>query len=54
MTWGAVLERLASGELRATIGATFPLSRAAKALRLHESGGATGKTLLVPRAGGVA
>ena len=44
----AVLERVARGELRATIAATFPLTQAAEALRLHESGKTAGKILLVP------
>lgn len=43
-----VLSRVARGELVATIAATFPLARAAEALRLHESGTTAGKILLVP------
>jgi NADPH:quinone reductase-like Zn-dependent oxidoreductase len=43
-----VLARVARGELRAAIAATFPLTCAAEALRLHESGSTAGKILLVP------
>jgi 2-desacetyl-2-hydroxyethyl bacteriochlorophyllide A dehydrogenase len=42
-----VLRLVASGELRATIAATFPLRRAADALKLQESGTTAGKILLV-------
>jgi len=44
----AVLAHVARGELSATIAASFPLTRAAEALRLHESGKTAGKILLVP------
>jgi NADPH:quinone reductase-like Zn-dependent oxidoreductase len=44
----AVLAHVARGELAATVAASFPLTRAAEALRLHESGTTSGKILLVP------
>jgi NADPH:quinone reductase-like Zn-dependent oxidoreductase len=44
----AVLAHVARGELSATVAASFPLTRAAEALRLHESGTTAGKILLVP------
>lgn len=47
---GAVLAHVARGELVATVAASFPLTRAAEALRLHESGTTSGKILLVPEA----
>jgi NADPH:quinone reductase-like Zn-dependent oxidoreductase len=46
-----VLGRVARGELRTSIAATFPLTRASEALRLHESGATSGKILLVPGPG---
>jgi NADPH:quinone reductase-like Zn-dependent oxidoreductase len=44
----AVLARVERGELGVTIAASFPLERAADALRLHESGSTAGKILLEP------
>lgn len=43
-----VLDHVARGELTPTIAATFPITRAAEALRLHESGTTAGKILLTP------
>lgn len=43
-----VFDRLAAGDLAATVAATFPLSRAAEALRLAEAGGLAGKVVIVP------
>ncbi|MEU5382726.1 medium chain dehydrogenase/reductase family protein [Kitasatospora cineracea] len=44
----AVLEALRRGELTAPIAARLPLTEAAQALRLAESGTVTGKVVLVP------
>ncbi|MGW4691246.1 medium chain dehydrogenase/reductase family protein [Kitasatospora cineracea] len=44
----AVLEALRRGELTAPIAARLPLTEAAEALRLAESGTVTGKVVLVP------
>lgn len=44
----AVLARVERRELAVTIAASFPLERAADALRLHESGSSAGKILLEP------
>ena len=45
---GAVLDLLAKGEITAQVARTFPLTHAAEALRYAESGGVTGKVILVP------
>ena len=47
---GDVLELLAKGEIDARVAKTFPLTEAAAALRYAESGGLTGKVVLVPEA----
>lgn len=46
-----VLNLLAQGQLTAQVAARLPLTRAAEALRLAESGSTTGKVVLVPAAG---
>ncbi|MFE9428698.1 medium chain dehydrogenase/reductase family protein [Kitasatospora sp. NPDC006697] len=45
---GRVFEALRDGEVTAQIAAQLPLTAAAEALRLAESGAATGKVVLVP------
>ncbi|PRY18821.1 medium chain dehydrogenase/reductase family protein [Pseudosporangium ferrugineum] len=45
---GAVLEALAAGRVTARIAAELPLTRAAEALRLAESGTVAGKVVLTP------
>jgi NADPH:quinone reductase-like Zn-dependent oxidoreductase len=45
---GQMFAMLAKGEITAQIAATFPLTEAANALRYAESGGVTGKVVLVP------
>jgi len=45
---GAVFGLLAKGEITAQVAKTFPLTEAAAALRYAESGGVTGKVVLVP------
>jgi NADPH:quinone reductase-like Zn-dependent oxidoreductase len=47
----AVLQLAKNGELKVEIAESFPLERAAEALKLAESGRATGKILLLPGAG---
>ena len=47
---GTVLDLLARGEITAQIAGRFPLGEAAAALRHAESGGHTGKVVLVPGA----
>jgi NADPH:quinone reductase-like Zn-dependent oxidoreductase len=45
---GAVFDLLAKGEIVAQVARTFPLTQAGKALRYAESGGITGKVVLIP------
>jgi NADPH:quinone reductase-like Zn-dependent oxidoreductase len=45
---GRVLDLLADGSLKAQVAATFPLTEAAAALALAESGTVAGKVVLVP------
>ncbi|WP_338769721.1 medium chain dehydrogenase/reductase family protein [Nocardia vulneris] len=45
---GAVFELAAQGTLRAQVAARFPLTEAARAMELAESGTVTGKVVLVP------
>jgi NADPH:quinone reductase-like Zn-dependent oxidoreductase len=45
---GAVFDLLAKGEIVAQVARTFPLPQAGKALRYAESGGITGKVVLIP------
>jgi NADPH:quinone reductase-like Zn-dependent oxidoreductase len=45
---GAVFDLLAKGEIIAQVARTFPLTQAGEALRYAESGGITGKVVLVP------
>jgi NADPH:quinone reductase-like Zn-dependent oxidoreductase len=45
---GEVFDLLAKGEITAQVAGVFPLSQAADALRYAESGGVTGKVVLVP------
>ena len=47
---GAVLDLLAAGVLRPQVAARIPLSQAARAVELAESGTVTGKVVLVPDA----
>ncbi|MEO6086292.1 MAG: medium chain dehydrogenase/reductase family protein [Umezawaea sp.] len=49
---GRVLALLADGSLKAQVAATFPLTEAAAALALAESGTVAGKVVLVPTAAG--
>ena len=44
----AIAELAASGELRVVVAATFPLAEAAQAHRFGQSGGGTGKIVLLP------
>ncbi|HEV8569827.1 MAG TPA: medium chain dehydrogenase/reductase family protein [Actinoplanes sp.] len=45
---GAVFDLLAKGEIIAQVARTFPLTQAGEALRYAESGGITGKVVLIP------
>jgi NADPH:quinone reductase-like Zn-dependent oxidoreductase len=45
---GAVFDLLAKGEIVAQVARTFPLTQAGEALRYAESGGITGKVVLIP------